>query len=92
MSDAGPQGVDKRGVVCPVPDPEKKAETFGECLLEWDVGAWVKDVAWSPSGNLLAFIGQDASVSVADVSQGQVPPAQVKLSEWRSSLFVCLLV
>jgi len=74
------KGVDKRGVVCPVPDPEKKAETFGECLLEWDVGAWVKDVAWSPSGNLLAFIGQDASVSVADVSQGQVPPAVVKLT------------
>jgi hypothetical protein len=75
------KGVDKRGVVSPVPDPEKKAETFGECLLEWDVGAWVKDVAWSPSGNLLAFIGQDASVSVADVSQGQFPPAVVKLSE-----------
>ncbi len=76
------KGVDKRGAVCPIPDPEKKAETFGECLLEWDAGAWVKDVAWSPSGNLLAFISQDASVAVADVSQGQVPPAVVKLSEY----------
>jgi actin related protein 2/3 complex subunit 1A/1B len=73
------KGVDKRGVVCPVPDPEKKSETFGECLLEWDLGAWVKDVAWSPSGNLLAVIAQDASVSVADVSQGQAGLTTLKL-------------
>ena len=62
-----------------MPDPEKKSETFGECLLEWDLGAWVKDVAWSPSGNLLAVIAQDASVSVADVSQGQAGLTTLKL-------------
>lgn len=73
------KGVDARGVVCPIPDPEKKSEQFGECLLEFDVGSWVKDVAWSPSGNLLAFIGQDASLSVADVTKGQVAPAVLKL-------------
>ena len=36
------KGVDKRGVVSPIPDPEKKAEHFGECLLDWDVGSFVK--------------------------------------------------
>ncbi len=64
--------VDKRGAPCPVPDPEKKAELFGECLLEFECGGFVKDIAWSPSGNLLAFAAQDSSLTVADVTQGQV--------------------
>lgn len=74
------KGVDKRGAPCPVPDPEKKAETFGECLVEYECGGFVKDVAWSPSGNLLAFIAQDASIGVADVTQGQVPPTTLRLT------------
>lgn len=74
------KGVDKRGIVSPIPDPEKKAEVFGECLLDFDVGSFVKDVAWSPSGNLLTWVAQDSSISVADVSQGQVAPAVHKLT------------
>jgi len=73
------KGVDKRGTPCPIPDPEKKSENFGDCLLEFDNGSWVKDVAWSPSGNLLAFVAQDSSISVADVTLGQVAPAVCKL-------------
>jgi len=74
------KGVDKRGAVCPIPDPEKKAETFGECLLEFECGGFVKDVAWSPSGNLLAFTAQDSTVSVADVTRGQAAPTILKLT------------
>merc|ERR1711991_660623 len=74
------KGVDKRGVVSPIPDPEKKAEHFGECLLEYECGGFVKDVSWSPSGNLLAFAAQDSTISVADVAQGQTDPAVHKLT------------
>jgi len=49
------KGIDKRGLGCPVPiENPKKAEKFGECLLDFDCGGWVKDCDWSPSGNLLA--------------------------------------
>ena len=74
------KGLDKRGVVSPIPDPEKKCESFGECLLDWDMQAFVKDVAWSPSGNLLAWVAQNSTLSVADVSQGQAEPAVHRLT------------
>lgn len=73
------KGVDKRGVTCPIPDPDKKAENFGECLLEWECGGFVKDIDWSPSGNLVAFTANDSSICVADVTHGQEEPARLKL-------------
>ena len=38
------------------------------------------DVAWSPSGNLLAWVAQNSTLAVADVSQGQVPPAEHRMT------------
>merc|ERR1711991_1080541 len=73
------KGVDKCGVPCPVPDPDKKAESFGECLLEYECGGFVKDVSWSPSGNLLAFAAQDSSLSVVDVTQAGAEPFTLRL-------------
>jgi len=49
---------------------------FGELFTELDCDGWVQACKWSPSGNSLAFIGQDSTLSVADVSSGQ-PRAQV---------------
>jgi len=35
---------------------------FGEPYLEMTTLGWVNSVAWSPSGNILAFAGQDSSL------------------------------
>jgi len=51
---------------------------FGEPFAEIDVGGWAQSVKWSPSGNLLAFVGHDASFGVADVTSGQPRVTEVK--------------
>lgn len=61
------KGVDKAGTKSAV--LPAKANVFGECLAEFDqVQGWVHAVAWSPSGNQLAFTGHDSRVAVADVT------------------------
>jgi len=45
---------------------------FGEPVAEIDVGGWAQSVKWSPNGNLLAYVCQDASFGVADISSGQL--------------------
>jgi actin related protein 2/3 complex subunit 1A/1B len=51
------KGIDKGA------SPPKK---FGEVLSEFDSNGWVHDVSWSPSGNKLAFVSHDSTVSVCD--------------------------
>ena len=53
------KGVDKKG-------PESRP--FGELLVEFDAQCgWVHCVAWSPSGQTLAFVAHDSSINfVAD--------------------------
>jgi len=44
---------------------------FGNDLAELDgSNGWVESCAWSPSGNLLAYVGHDSSLSVANISSG----------------------
>jgi len=52
--------------------------TFGEPFLEIDCGGWVQSVKWSPNGNLLAYVGHDASFNVADVSAGNPKVTEIK--------------
>ncbi len=40
------------------------ASRFGEQLLAVDSGAWVLAVAWSPSGDTLAFCSQDSTLTL----------------------------
>jgi actin related protein 2/3 complex subunit 1A/1B len=41
------------------------ATAFGDLLAEFDASnGWVESVAWSPSGNRLAFAGHDSTVTV----------------------------
>jgi len=54
---------------------------FGEPFAEIDVGGWVQSVKWSPSGNLLAYVGHDASFNVADISSGQPRVSEVKTQD-----------
>lgn len=42
---------------------------FGQLMIEFEAtGAWIEAVAWSPSGNGLAFIGHDATISFVDLA------------------------
>ena len=52
------------------------ATAFGDLLAEFDSSnGWVESVAWSPSGNRLAFAGHDSTVSVVQFnSTPDVPP------------------
>jgi len=45
---------------------------FGDLLVEFDASnGWIMDVAWSPSGDRLAFIGHDSSVNFASFPRGK---------------------
>jgi actin related protein 2/3 complex subunit 1A/1B len=46
------------------------AKPFGEPLATYDVGGWVHSAQWSPSGNSLAFVAHDSTVSFVDVTGG----------------------
>jgi actin related protein 2/3 complex subunit 1A/1B len=61
------KGVDER----PSPTPYGDKLPFGECLAEYDSSGWVHEVAWSPSGNRLAFVGHDSSVTFVDAPSNQ---------------------
>lgn len=52
----------------PSTTPWGKKMTFGNCMAEFSNGSggWVHDVSFSPSGNKLAWVGHDASISVVD--------------------------
>jgi len=64
---------------------------FGECYAEIDICmGWVQSVRWSPSGNLLAFVGQDSTLGVADISSGQ-PAATAQLVKYNNLPFRDLL-
>eukprot|EP01032_Pedospumella_encystans_P016664 gene16664-19006_t len=44
---------------------------FGEAYLELSALGWIHAVAWSPSGNILAYTGHDSSVHFADLTTGR---------------------
>lgn len=54
-----------------------KTPNFGEVLLETECAGWVHAVAFSPSGNRMAFVGHDSSISFVDAGQ---EPVVVKLN------------
>lgn len=44
---------------------------FGQDVAELDgSNGWVESCAWSPSGNLLAYVGHDSTLSVVNISSG----------------------
>jgi actin related protein 2/3 complex subunit 1A/1B len=49
---------------------------------------WVQAARWSPSGNALAFVGQDSTLSVANVTSGT---PQVDVVKFRDLPFRDLL-
>ncbi|TSQ23938.1 Actin-related protein 2/3 complex subunit 1A [Bagarius yarrelli] len=56
----------------PGPTPWGAKMPFGEMLLEnKDCGGWVHSVAFSPSGDSLAWVSHNSAISVADAKQGK---------------------
>jgi len=54
-----------------------KKKPFDEPLCEFDCAGWVQGIAFSPSGNRLAFVGHDSTVSVAECHDGAEPTLSV---------------
>lgn len=50
---------------------------FGETYLELSASGWVHAVAWSPSGNILAYASHDSTVHFATLGVSAEPPVQV---------------
>jgi len=50
--------------------PISTKQTIYLCNIYVSTGGWVHSVSFSPSGDKLAWIGHDSSVSVADAANG----------------------
>jgi actin related protein 2/3 complex, subunit 1A/1B len=50
---------------------------FGEAYAELSALGWIHAVAWSPSGNVLAYSGHDSAVYFATLGVAAEPPVQV---------------
>ncbi|CAM9225584.1 unnamed protein product, partial [Chrysoparadoxa australica] len=59
------------------PGPFPDALPFGELYAEYPTAGWANDVAWSPSGRLLAFASQDCAVGIAESESPASASAQV---------------
>lgn len=53
------------------------AMEFGEAYVELSTNSWVHAVAWSPSGNTLAYASHDSKVYVATFGVSAEPPVQI---------------
>jgi actin related protein 2/3 complex subunit 1A/1B len=63
---------------------------FAELICEFTAKGWVEAVAWSPSGNLLAYASHDSSLTIVDLGQDEVTNQTIKLQclPLRDILFV----
>jgi actin related protein 2/3 complex subunit 1A/1B len=68
------KGLDKR----PENTPYGKRLPFGQdALCEYTAGGWIQSVRWAPSGNQLAFVAQNSSLTIVDVTNGAPGEIQV---------------
>eukprot|EP00752_Nemacystus_decipiens_P010415 g9282.t1 len=54
----------------PDPRPFAAVKPFGETYHQFSCGGWVTAVAWSPSGSILAYAGQDSTIHFVRFDQG----------------------
>jgi len=52
---------------------------FGELLAEYPSNGWIHSIKFSPSGNSLAWVSHDSTVTILDCATGN--PQVIKLSE-----------
>jgi len=76
---AAVKGVDKRPRENVLGFEAKKVASFGEVLMELDSAqGWVHCARFSPSGNWVAFVSHDATVSFCDITHAENQPWRVK--------------
>lgn len=51
--------------------PFSNPEAFGEPYIDFSCQGWVHNVAWSPSGDTLCFLGHDSSCHFVTFGQGE---------------------
>lgn len=72
------KGVDKKPKELPMGLTLEQC-AFGECLMEIDSAqSWVHCVRFSPSGQMIAFVGHDATISFCDVTNNQNQAQRIK--------------
>jgi actin related protein 2/3 complex subunit 1A/1B len=62
--------------------------SFGGLLAEYASPGWVHDVAWSPTGQTLAYASHDSSVNFVDIGSQQIQNVTLSGLPLRSILFV----
>jgi len=80
---AAVKGVDKKGAGGPYPE-----KSFGELYAEFSCGGWVKSVAFSPSGNVIAFSGHDSTVTFVTLPDGKPQVVLIKDLPLRDIIFL----
>jgi len=69
-------------------DGKDKVAAFGEMINEYSAKGWVHDVAFSQSGNTLAFLGHDSSVTFVDRASGAEQNVKSKELPFMNALFL----
>jgi len=69
-------------------DGKEKVAAFGEMLSEHSAKGWVHDVTFSPSGNTLAYLGHDSSVTFVDRESNKEQNVKSKELPFMSALFL----
>jgi actin related protein 2/3 complex subunit 1A/1B len=78
------KGLDQK----PTGHPFQGDLTFGDQLAEYQSPGWVHAIDWSPSGNRLAFVGHDSSISFVEVNNGSVERLALSGLPFRSLIFI----
>eukprot|EP00795_Rhopilema_esculentum_P008924 gene8924-16550_t len=67
-----------------------KKMPFGSCMVEYSNGGggWVHSVAFSPSGNKLAWVGHDSSISFVDGEKKEVETLRGQFLPFLSCLWI----
>jgi len=67
-------------------------QVFGEMYVELGALGWIHGVAWSPSGNIVAYAGHDSSVHFADLTTAKVDQDPVTFVVRLQNLPLCSLM
>jgi len=61
---------------------------FGKVLAEFECKGWVMDVAFSPSGDKLSFVGHDSSVTIVDCKSLDQHTTKTNILPFTAIIFV----
>ncbi|KAF9350690.1 hypothetical protein BGX34_001033 [Mortierella sp. NVP85] len=80
------KGVDKK----PAPSPWGEKLPFNTICGEFSsgTGGWIHSVAFSPSGNVLAFTGHDSTITIADPANGAIQSVRATTLPYLSILWL----